>query len=227
MNAVSPYNSLSATKYILLDSVRSENTIYIVPTSSSTNALCILRLENEDVTTWVDNFAFVQTNSTPVDPNSQIFFQYNASPAAVNAHLASSYVDAKNATYTGSVTIPPYSSVLLFKNADSTAIQPATVYSAPNASKDMIAFASVPKTAGIGIYPNPATDYIMLNFNNADVKDLNIQLFNTSGDVVLNQNIVVDNGSYRLDLNQKPKPGCYFMKLSGSGVNQTSKVVIM
>jgi hypothetical protein len=86
----------------------------------------------------------------------------------------------------------------------------------------------VPKTtANIGVYPNPATDYIMLNFNNTDVKDLNIQLFSTSGDVILNQNVSVDNGSYRLDLNQKPKPGCYFMKLSGSGINQTSKVVIM
>jgi hypothetical protein len=45
--------------------------------------------------------------------------------------------------------------------------------------------------------------------------------------VVMNQNVEVENNSYRLDLSQKPQPGCYYIWLNGSGINQTSKVVIM
>jgi hypothetical protein len=78
------------------------------------------------------------------------------------------------------------------------------------------------------VYPNPATDYVMLNFNsNNDVKNLNIKLVNVKGDVIMNRNIEVENNSYRLDFNQKPQPGNYYIWLNGSGINQTSKVVIM
>ena len=91
-----------------------------------------------------------------------------------------------------------------------------------------MALTSAQKTVNIGVYPNPATDYIMLNFTNgSNVKDLNIRLLNTRGDIILNQNVQVDDSSYRLNLNQKPSPGCYFIQLIGSGINQMSKVIII
>jgi hypothetical protein len=107
---------------------------------------------------------------------------------------------------------------------------PPVIYSAPNASKDYLAFNTVQKTppVNVGVYPNPASDYIMFNFNTATtVKDLNIKLLNTAGNVIMSQQVQVSDNSYRLDFSQKPKPGCYFIQLRGSGINQTSKVVII
>ena len=227
-NNSSPYNQVSPLQYMVLDSVRTENTIYITPTVACANTVAILRLENEDVNVWVDNFGFYQTNSTLIDPSTQIFYQYNATPASVNVKLSSSYIDIKNTIYRGTATIAPYSSLLLFKNADSTAIQPPIVYSAPTTSTDVVAISPAEKVAAnIAVYPNPASDYFVFNFKNSDVKDLNIKLINTKGDVILNQNVQVGDNSYRLNLNQKPQPGCYFIKLSGSGINQTSKIIII
>ena len=86
-----------------------------------------------------------------------------------------------------------------------------------------------PKKRQILVFiPIHATDYILINrleSSSPNVKDLNIKLINTKGDIILNQNVQVDSSSYRLDLSQKPQPGCYFIQLSGNGINQTSKAI--
>jgi len=226
-NTNAPYNRISEIKYITIDSIRTENTLMIQPTAAVPAASIVMLLENETITLYLDNIGFYSTNSTPVDPLTQILYKYNPTSGNVNQKLNSTYIDSKYVNFSKTAAVTGYSSILLFKNADSTAVLPPKVYANPIPMKD-IAVISQPKTsASIGVYPNPASDYIMLNFNNQDVKDLNIKLINTKGDVIVNQNVEVNNGSYRLDLNQKPKPGSYYIRLSGTGINQSAKVVII
>lgn len=227
-NTAAPYNKISEVKYITIDSVRTENTIMFLATGSVPAASVVMLLEDETINLYLDNVGFYTTTSTVINPATQIFFQYNAALASMNQKLNSTYIDSKNVNYTHNTTIGAFSSILLFKNADSIASLPPVVYSTPIPPKDIAAInSSAQSSASIGVYPNPATDYIMLNFNNQDVKNLNIKLLNTRGDVIMNQNVEVDNNSYRLNLSQKPQPGCYYIWLNGSGINQTSKVVIM
>lgn len=229
MNNASPYNMVSSIQYLTLDSLRTENTIMMKANVACANTIVVLRLENEDVTTWIDNFGFYTTSSTPVDPTTQIVYATNPSLSNKTVKLAGTYYDSKGVLYNGQVALTPYTSALLFKKADTTVTAPPLVYSAPNASKDYIAFSAIQQkpAANIGVYPNPASDYIMFNFSSSDVKDLNIKLLNTAGDIIMNQQVQVNDNSYRLDFTQKPKPGCYFIQLSGSGINQTSKVIII
>jgi len=227
-NNASPYNGLTPLQYFTLDSVRAENTIMITPTAACASTIVVLRLENEDVTTYVDNFGFYATTSTAIDPSTQIVYKTNPSTTAISIPLAGSYYDAKGVKYTGNATVPAYGSVLLFKRSDTSVTAPPVIYTAPNASKDYIAFSSVQKNPiNVSVYPNPASDYIMINFNNSDSKDLTIRLMNTAGDVIMNQQVQVSDSNYRLDLTQKPKPGCYFLQVTGSGFTQTSKVIII
>jgi len=226
-NTAAPYNRISEVKYVTIDSVRTENTIMILPTTAVPTASVVMLLENETITVYLDNIGFYSTNSVAVDPTTQILYRYNATFGSVNQKLNSTYVDYKNTSYTHNAAIGAFSSILLFKNADSTAVQPPIVYASPIPPKDILAINSTQNSASIGVYPNPASDYIMLNFNNQAVKNLNIKLINTRGDVIMNQNVAVENNNYRLDLSQKPQPGCYYIWLNGSGINQTSKVVII
>jgi parallel beta-helix repeat protein len=226
-NTAAPYNRLSEVKYITIDSIRTENKLMIQPTAAVAAASVVMLLEDETISLYLDNIGFYGTNSVAIDPATQILFKYNATMASVNQRLSSTYIDSKNISFLNSAAIGAFSSILLFKNADSTAVQPPVVYAIPIPKKDIAAINLAQHSANIGVYPNPATDYIMLNFNSQVVKNLNIKLVNTKGDVIMNQNVEVENNSYRLELVQKPQPGCYYIWLNGSGINQTSKVVII
>ncbi|MBS1531716.1 MAG: right-handed parallel beta-helix repeat-containing protein [Bacteroidetes bacterium] len=226
-NTAAPYNRISEIKYVTIDSLRTENTVMIQPTAAVPAASIVMLLENETITLYLDNIGFYTTVSTPINPATQILYQYNPTLSTVNQKLNSLYVDYKNVSYsTHTAAISGFGSILLFKNQDSTAVTPPKVYAIP-IPQDIIAVTPTPKTANVGVYPNPATDYIMLNFNSQDVKDLNIRLVNTKGDIILNRNVEVNSGSYRLDLSQKPTPGCYYIWLNGSGINQSAKVIII
>jgi hypothetical protein len=48
-------------------------------------------------------------------PDQNVFFQYNATKSSVSLGLSGTYQDATGATYSGTVTIPAYGSILLFK----------------------------------------------------------------------------------------------------------------
>ena len=230
-NTNSPYNTISDTKYVTVSNKRTENTIMLTPTVSTSNATIVFAFQSEDFTTWFDNLYLYTTNAQANNPSQNIFFAYNATPKSATVKLASSYIDVKNKPYKGSTTLAPFSSIILIKNQDTLLTAPPVVYSIPQHNTDSTLYSvnATPKQAAatIAIYPNPTTDHFMLNFNDQSIKDLNIKLINTRGDVILSQKVQVVDSTYQLNFNNKPAPGCYFIQLSGIGINQTSKVIIM
>jgi hypothetical protein len=52
---------------------------------------------------------------TPNNPANNYIFQYNASKTAMSLPLSGTYEDAAGNSYTGSVSIPAYGSVILIK----------------------------------------------------------------------------------------------------------------
>lgn len=76
--------------------------------SSSTNLYTI--------STW-KTFSNQELNSTQTVTNlSEVQFEYNATKSAKTIALSSSMVDAKGVKYSGSITLQPYTSVLLMKD---------------------------------------------------------------------------------------------------------------
>ena len=227
INSAAPYNIISEKQYTMLDVARSENAVYFNPTSSVPSATVVFALENEDATIWLDNVGLYQTTATVNNPANNIIFAYNNTTSPKLVKVGKNYVDVKNNKYSGSVTLAPFTSIILIKNPDSLALMPPVIYSAPNASKGITDAIPATQQVSVSVYPNPATDYIMFNLNNTAIQSLNIDLMNTNGETIFSQSVQVTNNSYRLDFSTKPRPGCYFIHLSGNGVNQTSKVIIM
>ncbi|MCU7550615.1 right-handed parallel beta-helix repeat-containing protein [Chitinophagaceae bacterium LB-8] len=94
-----------------------------------------------------------KTLSSTVDPNSYLRLVYNASNANKTISLGATYVDMKNKTYSGSITLAPYASAVLLKTASSTTstlmanLAPTVSLSSPTASATYTAPASVRLTA--------------------------------------------------------------------------------
>jgi parallel beta-helix repeat protein len=240
-NANSPLNNISETQYATTNTGRTENTFYFTPTASTSSASLVITYEDEDFSVWIDNLGVYQTTATLNSPDNYLFFAYNATAAAKTLGLTGSYLNVKSSPVTGSITLAPFSSIILIKNPDTAATLPPVIYSAPNATKDLTAISPPQRTTNISVYPNPATNYIKFNFNasntnslNSDlnssdlnVKDLDIKLMNTNGDVILSQKVQAVNNSYQINFSTKPLPGCYYILINGSGISQTAKVIIM
>lgn len=234
-NTNSPYNTISEIKYINIANKRTENTIMLVPTVSTSNATIVFAFQDEDVTAWFDNVNLYTTTSQLNDPTQNILFTYNATAKSKTIKLASSYVDVKNKPYKTSATIAPFSSLILIKNQDTLATLPPVVYIDPHTPKTSlndVAFAdsirSKPQVnSRISVFPNPSTDHFMFNFDNQNVHDLSIQVMNTNGDIILTQKVLVTDNNYQLNFSKKPLPGCYYIHLSGANINETKKVIIM
>ena len=104
---------------------------------------------------------------------------------------------------------------------------PPVIYTAPNISKDIADASNTSRPVTVGVYPNPASEYLIFNFNGNDVQDLNINLMNSNGQTVMSQKVQVNANSYKFQFNSKPRPGSYFLHISGSGLDQMSKVIIL
>lgn len=227
INASPPYNTISENQYASLDTVRSENTFYFNPTQALPNTILVLSIQHEDATIWLDNVGFYPINATLNNPDNNLFFAYNNTTSPKIVKFGKAYVDVKNNPYSNSTTLAPFTSILLIKKSDSLALLPPVIYTAPNISKDIADASNTSRPVTVGVYPNPASEYLIFNFNGNDVQDLNINLMNSNGQTVMSQKVQVNANSYKFQFNSKPRPGSYFLHISGSGLDQMSKVIIL
>ena len=101
-----------------------------VPTMSGRVAI-ELDIAQPNGAVWIDNVNLQQATITPTNPDDYIVFQYNPSKTTKTFTLTDTYLDAKGTTYTGTVTLQPYTSLVLFKqslqNATSAVAAPQTI----------------------------------------------------------------------------------------------------
>jgi parallel beta-helix repeat protein len=91
------------------------NTIIWQAVGSYSNALLVFQFANSVPTLALSNISLYRANVTPNNPANNYIFQYNASKTAMSLPLSGTYEDAAGISYTGSVSIPAYGSVILIK----------------------------------------------------------------------------------------------------------------
>jgi hypothetical protein len=71
----------------------------------------------------------------------------------------------------------------------------------------------VPKeNLAIKLYPNPTTDFIVLNFGEIVYENMQISIVNSLGQIVQNQTITAKNQQERIELNNLPQ-GLYYCRV--------------
>jgi len=96
---------------------------------SNGNESLVFRFPRTIQNMLIDNLKISKVITQPINPEEQIFFQYNHSNNSVSYPLSGTFKNAKGEVFNGSVTIPPYGSVLLAKISDGPAQsnQPPTI----------------------------------------------------------------------------------------------------
>lgn len=76
------------------------------------------------------------------------------------------------------------------------------------------------------IFPNPATDFVSIKFNNSDVKNLNIKILNSLGAEI--EKIERNTSSNNIELNISDLPtGIYWLAVRNNNFEQKKKIVII
>jgi hypothetical protein len=75
----------------------------------------------------------------------------------------------------------------------------------------------------LNIYPNPAKDN--LNIISGKKLQVDVQMFNSLGSIVISKQKANISGSYKLDISQL-NPGVYFIRITGTEIQEIQKVII-
>lgn len=115
----------NAVPYIKLSSVistptvppSSNNTVVWQATGTYPSALLVFQLGSNVPTLSLSNITFYHANVTINNPANDYIFQYNAGTSTMTLPLSGTYEDAAGNTYSTSVKIPAYGSVVLIKKS--------------------------------------------------------------------------------------------------------------
>jgi parallel beta-helix repeat protein len=111
----SPYTHLTTVMNVFSATPSCNNTVVFNTTGSNTNSSIVFQMNQSDPRIYIDNIDLYLANVTVNSPDSNYVFQYNASKTTRVVALSGSYQDAGGTVYSGSLTLQPYSSVVLFK----------------------------------------------------------------------------------------------------------------
>jgi hypothetical protein len=178
------YGRLSETRFFELSTTRTENEFLFTATSTETNVMIALELGGRDCPFWLDNFQVFEANITLNDPNDYMRFEYNGTSKSKTVLLSGNYVDAKNQAYTGSVTINPYSSVILIKKTSATTTQAAARTITELTSATEMADIKTKETTEITVKvsPNPAHEKLQVAISlPASTQSASMSIYSLSG----------------------------------------------
>ncbi len=160
----SPNADLTTRTQIPLSTTRQN--IQLGLTANATSGAAIeLDVAQPNGAVWVDNVMLQEATITPTNPDDYIIFQYNASTSSKTITLSSTYYDAKGATYSGNVTLKPYTSLVLFKQTGTT-----TAFIASNTA-----------TQSINVQ-GKLTDASAASYTSSSAADVNWQVDNQSSE---------------------------------------------
>ena len=202
-----PHTKLTITKSFKTTKNRKEYESLFAKPFLTTEASIHFFIDEQDGTVWFDNFEFYEADVTIADMDKFIIYKYNETQSPITLNLSGSFVDSKGAKYQDTVTLQPYTSVVLMKS-DSTIIKEDP----PNN----------PKSEDLKIYPNPSLGEFNVAWNN-EIKGFKLRIVDILGRNIKNQIItsnkaVVDTSIW--------VPGIYFCIVNNGKKRIVKKVIV-
>jgi hypothetical protein len=122
--AGSPYTVVTEAPFCKVNNYRTENEILLIPTTSESAATLVFDISEQN-RLWLDNISLAEADVTLTNPDSIFFTVSNTLAEAKTYSLNEAYVDAKGATFNNSITVPPFTSVVLMKKSLSEQKKPS------------------------------------------------------------------------------------------------------
>lgn len=199
-----PYSRGSEDYHVNICSTRAEKYILFRATASLASPSLFILSGPENGTLYIDNVEFYEV--TPTYPPDYLRFEYNTTSVARNISADGNWITPAGISYASgsSITIPPFSSVILLKSDVSTGIVPNITV----------------KKNDFKLYPNPVADKIFFQTELSN-QTFEATLFDISGREIKHQTV---NGGSFMDVNLQP-PGIYLIRITDNTLVQILKFI--
>lgn len=211
------YARLSETKYFELTNTRKNHEFLFTATISSSNAILAFEIFGQDLPLFMDNFEAYEAEVVITDPNDHIRFEYNTTQSSKTIRLDEAYVDVRNRIYTNEVTLAPFSSIVLIKQA--------SLQSQARVTDQQIAV-DIKEPAGrsVKISPNPAGSSVQISLRGFEQQRATLSLYTVSGIKLKTIPVNVTNQPLSLDVTSLTS-GIYYIQLNVNGTIVNEKFV--
>lgn len=167
--------------------------------------------------------AAIKTFTTPLR------FEYNPTQVNKKVALDAIYIDIKNNRYSGSLTLSPFTSVVLIKIG--TGLRPVggnnliTAVNNTDTAEKML----LNKTPGLSydfrLFPNPAANMIKINFDQPqNNQKANLSIQSISGSIIKSVPLILSGKTIEIDISSLTS-GIYIMRLAGENFAINKKFV--
>lgn len=113
-----PWAEISSKVTLKLDTKKGEYEAVIPMTKKDGKVSIRLESETNDLTYWLDNLTLNEAQAEPINVDQYVQFAYNTTKKAKEIVLDGTYVDVNNTSYSGKVSLSPFSSKVLIKTSN-------------------------------------------------------------------------------------------------------------
>ncbi len=161
---------------------------------------------------WLDNVSLERVQVTPVDPSERFMLVYNEFTSSQEFVLNGCWSDVNGELYTGSITVAPFSSVVLQKEPDTSCALTTGVDELNGAS--MLA----------SLYPNPVRAGHQVHLSEALPASAKATLIDMTGRAVQESSLLA--GATNIALGEHVGPGAYVLILRAGTEQQALRLVV-
>lgn len=138
----SPFNNLVPTQTHTFVTGRSEHEFLFNAPIADLGGSIVIQLEQYSGTTYIDNVEFFEASAVMHDVQSQVRFEYNDTKNTRTVMLDTHYTDVTGTVHKDSVSLQPFSSVILIKDTGAIVAkpQPELALTANSSSADISCF---------------------------------------------------------------------------------------
>jgi hypothetical protein len=226
-----PYDQLTPIQFFPLTTKRIDNEVLFSFPISANNGQLIFQFNDRDGTVYLDNVKLYEADVTIIKSDNYVRFYYNNTNKNKTVSLDATYVDVKNATYSGNITLSPYTSIILMKKSASSSVSSSLT---GNVSSNSSTAASINMGSNndnannkeiqlkLLAFPNPAPKEFNLLIQSSNSEEVQIDVFDVNG-----KNIYHTQGSVaqKYSFGGNFLPGVYILKVTQGKNVQTLKLV--
>jgi parallel beta-helix repeat protein len=210
-----PYSNLTAASSRIIETSRTENEILFKAPVTESDACIVFSLASDTGPLWIDNVNLTSVDITESNADDSILFFYNDTEVSKTYFLPTGveYIDVREVSYSGSVTLAPFTSVILLFNGQI----PIGVSSENTAA-----------TGTFVVYPNPADGAFVIGYHLVENGSVKIALSDAMGREVMQvASGEQSGGEHQISINTAQLPGgVYFVKMNVNGKVTAKRLIV-